>query len=59
MTARQAYRHLKQALAFLEEREAEAEAREILLEICGVSVQQLLLDGLFTYIKIWRKEESK
>ena len=47
MTARQAYRHLKQALAFLEEREAEAEAREILLEICGVSVQQLLLAALF------------
>lgn len=44
MTARQAYRHLKQALAFLEEREAEAEARGILLEICGVSVQQLLLE---------------
>ncbi len=44
MTAREAYRHLKQSLAYLGQQEAEAEAREALCEICGIEVRELLLN---------------
>lgn len=43
MTAREVYRHLKASLASLGEREAEAEAREMLHCVCGLSVNELLL----------------
>lgn len=43
MTAREAYRYLKASFAPLGEREAEAEAREVLFSVCGLSASELLL----------------
>ena len=43
MTAREVYRHLKASFASMGEREAEAEVREMLHCVCGLSVHELLL----------------